>query len=70
MLIGSNPDMKPYRYKRIKGTKQVSGGQIEFTLAIAGQIMVQITGNDTDEASIEKYLSAMDFKRIKNSLSQ
>jgi hypothetical protein len=71
MLLSTSPDMKPYRYKRIKGMKQVSAGRIEITLALAGQIMVQLTANNlADEGVVTEYLDAMDFDRIQGALLQ
>lgn len=70
MLIGSNPDMKPYRYNRMKGIQEISESNIEITLAVSGQIMVQISGRNTDISSVEQYLKATDFDKINSSLSQ
>ncbi len=70
MMISSNPDMKPFRYQRIKGIKEVSGNRIEITLTIAGQIMIQLTGSNTEEAVIKQYLDAMNFDAIKKSFLQ
>jgi hypothetical protein len=70
MLLGSNPDMSPYRYKRHKGIKEVSGGSTEITLLLAGQIMVQLDGRGTDEATLQQYLDAMDFDAIQAALLQ
>ena len=69
MMLSSSPNMKPYRYKRIKGMQQVSGNRVETTLALAGQIMIQINAtNLADRAVIERYLDAMDFERIQSAL--
>lgn len=69
MMLSSSPDMKPYRYKRIKGMQQVSGNRIEITLALAGQIMVQIKAtNLANRSVIEQYLDAMDFDQIQSAL--
>lgn len=71
MLLSSSPDLKPYRYKRVKGMKQTAGERIEVTLGLAGQIMLQLTGqNLADEAVIEAYLDAMDLQRIQEALLQ
>jgi hypothetical protein len=71
MMLSTSPDMKPYRYKRIKGMKEVSAGRIEITLALAGQIMVQLTANNlADEDVVTQYLDAMDFDRIQEALLQ
>ena len=71
MLLSSSPDMKPYRYKRIKGMQQVSGNRVETTLALVGQIMVQVNAtNLADPAIIERYLDAMDFDQIQSALLQ
>ena len=68
MLLNSSPDTKPYRYKRIKGMQQTSDGQIEITLAVAGQIMVQVKGSGTDDATIKQYLDVMDFEALQSAL--
>ncbi len=70
MLLASDPSIKPYRYKRNKGMKQTSDGAIEVTLAVAGQIMVQLSGSGVDDATLEKFLDAMDFDAIQESLLQ
>ena len=71
MVLSSSPDMKPYRYKRVKGMQQVSGNRIETTLALVGQIMVQVNAtNLADQSVIEQYLDAMDFDQIKSALLQ
>ena len=71
ILLSSSPDMKPYRHKRIKGMQQVSGNRVETTLALAGQIMVQVDAtNLADPAVIEQYLEAMDFDQIQSALLQ
>jgi hypothetical protein len=69
MLLGNNPDTSPYRYKRIKGMKKVSGNKTEITLSLAGQVMVQLTAQGLkDEAAIKSYLDEMDFEKIKGAL--
>jgi hypothetical protein len=70
MVLSSSPDTKPYRYKRIKGMKQTTGGQIEITLSLLGQIMYQIKAQGVDEAVIKQYLDATDFSKIQNALLQ
>ena len=71
MLMAGNPNLKPYRYKRINGMKDTSEGHIEATLALASQIIVKVTGeNLSDEAVIEQYLDAMDFDRIQQAMLQ
>lgn len=71
ILLSSSPDMKPYRYKRLKGMQQISGNRVETTLAVAGQVMVQVNAtNLADLAVIKQYLDAMDFAQIKSALLQ
>jgi hypothetical protein len=70
MLLASDPSIKPYRYKRSKGMKQISEGSIEITLALAGQIMVQLSGEGVDEPTLEKFLDGMNFTAIQESLLQ
>jgi hypothetical protein len=71
MLLGSSPDLKPFRYKRLKGMKQTSDRRVEITLSLAGQIMVQLTASNlSDENTVTRYLDAMDFDRIRSSLLQ
>ena len=70
MMLSGNPNMKPFRYHHIKGIKEVSGQRIEITLAIAGQIMIQLSGSNTGEAVIKQYLDAMNFDAIKKSFLQ
>lgn len=70
MLLNSDPNTKPYRYKRSKGMKQESNGEIEITLSVLGQIMIQASGSNTSEASVKKYLDALDFGKLKEALLQ
>lgn len=70
MLLNSDPSMKTYRYKRNKGMLQQSDGDIEITLSVLGQIMVQASGSNTDEATVKQYLDAMDFSRLQEALLQ
>lgn len=71
MLMANSPNMKPYRYKRLKGMKDTSNGQIEITLAVVGQIMVKVSGqNLADEAPLVEYLDTMDFAQIQQALLQ
>ena len=70
MMLNSSPDIKPYRYKRIKGTRQMTGNQIEITLSLLGQIMFQIKANGSSDEAIKQYLDATDFPKIQNVLLQ
>jgi hypothetical protein len=71
MLMAGNPNVKTYRHNRIKGMKETSEGEVAVTLAVAGQIVVKVTGrNLATEATIEQYLDAMDFDRIQSTLLQ
>lgn len=71
MLLGSNPDMKPYRYKRIKGLKETSGNTVTLTLMMMGQVMIKAEGqNLKDEKVLEAYLDKMDFERIQRAFVQ
>jgi hypothetical protein len=68
MMLSSSPDIKPYRYKRIKGMKKTTGDDIEVTLSVLGQIMYQVVARDSSDESIERYLDATDFSNIQQSL--
>jgi hypothetical protein len=68
MLLNSSPDTKPYRYKRFKGMKKTTGGNIEVTLSVLGQIMYQVTGRGSSDQSVKQYLDATDFPRIQQAL--
>ena len=71
MLMAGNPDLKPYRYKRVNGMKESTEGHVEVTLSLASQVMVKVTGDSlSDEAVIEQYLDAMDFEQIQTALLQ
>ena len=70
MLLNSDPNTKTYRYKRNKGMLQLSDGDIEITLSVSGQIMVQASGSNTDEATVKQYLDAMDFGKLQEALLQ
>jgi len=70
MVIASNPDMKPYRYQRLKGIQETSGDTLSITLGMGGQVMIKLEGRGLkDEKVLEDYLSAMDFKRIRGALA-
>jgi len=68
MMLGSSPDLKPYRYQRIKGMKKTTNGDIEVTLSVLGQIMYQVTARGSSEETIRQYLDATDFSAIQQSL--
>lgn len=69
MMMSGNPNMKPYRHNRIKGMKETTDGEVAVTLAVAGQIVVKVTGRNLEsEEPIEQYLDAMDFDRIQSTL--
>ena len=70
MLLNSSDGMSPYRFKRTKGTKKVNGKEIEITLALAGQIMIQLQGRGVTMEDMEAYLAAMDLKVLKSELIQ
>ncbi len=70
MLFSSNSDLKPYRFKRMKGTKKITRREVEVNLAVTSQILLNIDGRDTDLETLEAFLKNMDFKAIKAALSQ
>jgi len=68
-MISSDPSMKLYRYKRIKGVKKTEEGSVEITLLLTSQLMIKMTGkNLKDEKILKKYLDEMDMKKIKEEL--
>lgn len=68
-MISSDPSMKVYRYKRIKGVKKIKKGNVEITLLLTSQLMLKLTGTKLkDEKTLEKYLDLMDMKKIKEEL--
>ncbi len=68
-MISSDPTMKLYRYKRIKGVKKTEKNSIEITLLLTSQLMIKITGSNLkDEKVLKKYLDEMDMKKIKEEL--
>ena len=71
MLLRSDPNAEPFRYQRNKGIKRKEGNRVEITLMLAGQILLQLKGqNLNDEAVLEAFLEAMDLKAIKLALLQ
>ncbi len=68
MLMGNDPELKPFRYKKMKGSKRINDDEIEIMLALAGQIMVQVTGSNTSEEAVQQFLDIIDFDKIKSSL--
>lgn len=68
-MISSDPSMKLYRYKRIKGVKKTEKESIEITLLLTSQLMIKVTGTKLkDEKTLKKYLDGMDMKKIKEEL--
>lgn len=68
-MITSDPSMKVYRYKRIKGVKKTEKESVEITLLLTSQLMIKVTGtNLKDVKTLEKYLDEMDMKKIKAEL--
>ncbi|MDM3871128.1 hypothetical protein QSV34_07125 [Porticoccus sp. W117] len=71
MLLRSDPNAEPFRYQRNKGIKRKERNSVEITLMLAGQILLQVKGqNLSDEAVLEEFLAAMDLKAIKLALLQ
>ncbi len=69
MMMASDKNIKPFRYKKSKGMKKTDGNTTEITLVLAGQIMVKVTGeNLKDEAILEQYLDAIDMAKLKEAL--
>jgi len=75
MMMASNPDIKPYRYKRTKGMSELKNGKLSIKLILAGQILVNLELRDRDKDRlkdkgkdvIKQYLDKMDFSKIKES---
>jgi hypothetical protein len=73
MLMSSDPNTKPYRYKRQKGMIEIKRNRMDTRLMLAGQILVslELSGQNKDELkangkkTIEQYLDKMDFAKIK-----
>lgn len=70
MMISGDPNTKPFRFKRHKGMVQSNGGDIEVTLSVLGQIMVQATGENTDLDTVKQYLDALDFGALQEAFLQ
>lgn len=68
MMLSGNPNMKPYRFERIRGVREETGGDIKITLSLGGQIMVQLSGRGAGEESLESYLAVLDFEEIRRAL--
>ena len=68
-MISSDPSMKLYRYKRIKGVKKTEKDSIEITLLLSSQLMIKVKGSNLkDEKILKEYLDGMDMKKIKEEL--
>lgn len=73
MMMASQPDMKPYRYKRTKGVTELKNGKLTAKLILAGQILVNLELKDRDKERlkekgkeiIKQFLDEMDFAKIK-----
>ncbi|UTW45745.1 hypothetical protein KFE80_02190 [bacterium SCSIO 12696] len=71
MLLRNDANAEPYRYQRNKGIKRKERNSVEITLMLAGQILLQLKGqNLSDEDALEAFLEAMDLKAIKLALLQ
>lgn len=70
MFISGNPNMKPYRYKQYKGVLETLEYQLKATLGIAGQIMVQINGENTSKEELEAFIALINFSAIQAALLQ
>ena len=76
MMMASNPDTKPYRYKRNKGMVEIKRNRMDVKLMIAGQILMslELSGlkkealKDKGKEIIEQYLDKMDIPKIKEAL--
>ncbi len=73
MMMSSNPNMKPYRYKRNKGMIEIKNGRMETKLLLAGQILLSLTLQDRDKDRLKEkgkevtkmFLDKMDIPKIK-----
>lgn len=73
MLMSSNPDASPYRYKRTKGMIEIKRNKMDTKLMLAGQILVSLELTGIDKADlktkgkevVKQYLDKMDFAKIK-----
>lgn len=63
-------DVAPYRYQKYKGTINKDAKYPEISLLVGRQTLVKLSGNDVDKATLEKYLKAIDFKRVKSELDE
>jgi len=78
MMMSSNPEMKPYRYKRNKGMMELKRGKLSAKLLLAGQVLVnaELSDRDSDRLKekgkevIEQYLDKLDFAKIKEAFLQ
>ena len=73
MLLSSNPDASPYRYKRAKGMIEIKRNKMDTKLMLAGQILLSLELSGMDKADlktkgkevVKQYLDKMDFAKIK-----
>lgn len=71
MIMGNDPSLEPYRYKKSKGMIKKGVETTEITLLVVGQVMIKLTGKYLkEEAVLEQYLEALDIKKIKEVLLQ
>lgn len=78
MMMSSNPDTKPYRYKRNKGMLEMKRSKLSAKLLLSGQILVSAELQDRDKDRlkekgkevIEQHLDKLDFAKIKEALLQ
>jgi len=65
MLMQSDPNQEPFRYKKAKGMKKKEGKKTEIVLLIGNQILLSLRGrNLQDSTTLDDYLKTMDLKKI------
>lgn len=69
LIAQLDKNTQAFRYQGAKGVKKDEGTKIEYTLLLAGQVLIKLTGrNLSDKGVMDSYLNQMDMKNIKASL--
>lgn len=70
-MLAGTPNTQPYRYKTYKGIKKIQdGGDVEISLLVGSNTLIQLKGvNLEDPETLETFLDAMDFARIKEMIA-
>lgn len=70
-MLAGTPNTEPYRYKTYRGIKKIQdNGNVEVSLLVGNTTLIQLKGSNLeDPETLEKFLDAMDFDKIKQMIA-